>query len=282
LERDAIGKEEKEEARLVHGLNTNTPEATMTSDTKLKKKKRRLDADNDGESTQMSKKLKKKKKLRSNDANHLAKLDGETRKIKHAVDGTGTESVKLSEFGRIRNGIQRDPRVRDLLDIADSVAISPTLIDELREMFVTSRDNRHGTYSFSGVDSTFKNPRKNAIKIAELLLVIQAHRDRAVNIQLDLFTFLDKITKARRVIREVMHEQFGVELKKVGALPVQAVLNESVMERLNEKKDTVEMYLNITDRILKNLDNSYFSFREAGIRGESVMSRAEGAFGGRN
>lgn len=233
--------------------------------------------------TKPEKKVKSAMKSRNSDLDDDDDSDLRVKaRVRSTPDNTATESVKQSDFTMIRRNIERNPHVVDLLSVAGTVRISKDLMSELRSMFVTSRDRDSGTYSFSGVDPTFKNPRQNALKIAETVLTIQAHRDRAVSIQLDLFAFLNRLTKARRAVKELIQEQYGNDLKRLGALTIQGTLIDAVRSPLLEKQDKVEMYLNLTDRILKNLDSSHFSFREAGVRVDSVISRAEGAYGGRN
>lgn len=248
---------------------------------KAKKAKKSIES----EPKAKSKKVKEASKSRNVNSSHDDDDDSDLRvkaRVRSTPDNTATESVKQSDFTMIRRNIERNRHVVDLLAVAGTVRISKDLMSELRSMFVTSRDRDSGTYSFSGVDPTFKNPRQNALKIAETVLTIQAHRDRAVSIQLDLFAFLNRLTKARRAVKELIQEQYGNDLKRLGALTIQGTLIDAVRSPLLEKQDKVEMYLNLTDRILKNLDSSHFSFREAGVRVDSVISRAEGAYGGRN
>lgn len=208
--------------------------------------------------------------------------DVDFKKAKRTPDNTGVEVGHISDFSSSRRRVQRDSRIATLIETADGIQISTELESELRQFYTTARDVKVGTYSYMGVDPDFTNPRKNQIRIAKAMLKIQAYRDRVLDIQTVLLGFSNKLQSAKRLAVELIHERFGEELKKRGALTVQSVFIDAVIEPIIEKRELVDMYLKRTDLILKNLDNSHFTYREVGQIGNSIISRAEGAYGSRN
>lgn len=218
----------------------------------------------------------------SSGARKRAARDNDFKVAKATPDSTGAEVGHVSDFSSSRRRVQRDSRIATLIETADGIQISTDLESELRQFYTTARDVKLGTYSYMGVDPDFTNPRKNQIRIAKAMLKIQAYRDRVLDIQTVLLGFSNKLQSAKRLAVELIHERFSEELKKRGALTVQSVFIESVIEPIIEKRELVDMYLKRTDLILKNLDNSHFTYREVGQIGNSIISRAEGAYASRN
>lgn len=234
-----------------------------------------------------SKKKKKKKKSTSSSFAEL-KLDlgkhkhhtedaDDSKSVKMTPDGTGLKLKRpLTDFAKDKGRIQRDSRISDLISVASDIKISPALEQELHTYYVTSKNLKLGTYSYMGVDPTFSNPRKNIVAIAEAILKIQAYRDRVLDIQLVLFDFSNKLQSAKRLATELIHECYGEELKKRGPLTTQSIFIEAVLEALISKREAVDSYMARTDKILRNLDNSHFSYDKAGELGKSLILRAEG------
>ena len=223
---------------------------------------------------------KKKKKVRDDGDYSFADIPDNDFKVnrKKSPDGLSESVTSLTDFARDRRRVQKDKRIAALLEVADEITIDAGLDRELRDFFVTSRDRKLGTYSFSGVDASFSKPRRNQIAIAEVLLTVQAHRDRVIDIQTALLGFNNKLQSAKRIITELLYERYPDELKKRGALTVQSIFIDAVLEPITSKRDTAEMYLKRVDVILKNLDNSHFAFREVGQIGNSIIARTEGGY----
>lgn len=226
------------------------------------------------------KKLKKLKSKKSKEASgssfaDIPDNDFKKKRVK-SPDGLSESVTSLTDFARDRRRVQKDQRIAALLQVADEIVLDSQLDGELREFFVTSRDRKLGTYAFSGVDASFTRPRRNQIAIAEVLLTVQAHRDRVIDIQTSLLGFNNKLQSAKRIITELLYERYPDELKKRGALTVQGIFIDAVLEPITEKREIVEMYLKRVDIILKNLDNSHFAFREVGQIGNSIIARTEG------
>jgi hypothetical protein len=163
-----------------------------------------------------------------------------------------------------------------MVDKIKLVKISDSLESELKRYFITSRDLATGRFSYRGVSPSFSNPRKNLEKIAEVLLEIQAYRDRVITIQLGLLGHVNTLQTAKRVCQEVIQERYSHYLKSMGSLTQQDLFVSNVLEPLIEKHEFVLMLSKSVELILKNLDNAYFAY--IGVRqiGESVISRSEG------
>lgn len=188
--------------------------------------------------------------------------------MKHDTEDEGIKAA--------RRKIQKDIRISGLIDQSTKIKVSSKLDSELTKYFVTSRDMVSGAFSYSGVSAGFNNPRKNLERIAQVLLDIQAYRDRVVFLQFSLHEHSTFLTRAQRVIENVIRERYSITLKKRGSLSLQDKFIDSCLEPVVEKFEQIDMYLKRCDTILKNLDKSYFTFTGIKQIGEEVISRVEG------
>ena len=177
---------------------------------------------------------------------------------------------------KARRRIQKDEIVAKQLKNAEAIKISSTLTDELDKYFTTSRDLVTGKYSYSGVTAGFEKPRKNMEKIAEVLLKIQAYRDRVIPLQCILLDHANTLTSSKRVTEEVIRERYSETLKQRGSLAMQDVFINSVIEPILSKREYVELFLKRCELTQRNLDNSYFTYMGVKKIGEDIINRAEG------
>lgn len=175
-----------------------------------------------------------------------------------------------------RRKIQKDQDIEAMLEKSKLVKISDKLETEIRQYFITSRDLATGRFSHRGVSSSFSQPRKNMEKIAEVVLEIQAYRDRLIGIQLSLFDHQTTLNTAIRIGEEIMQERYSSYLKSFGSLSQQELFQKHVLEVLFEKQDKVNMLVKSIELILKNLDNAYFAYLGVKQIGEGLINRSEG------
>lgn len=175
-----------------------------------------------------------------------------------------------------RRKIQNDRYIAELISRADAIKVSDKLGNELMQYFTTSRDLATGKFSYAGVASSFSNPRKNIEKIAQVLLDIQAYRDRVIGIQLPLLEHSNTLAASKRVGEGLIRERYSITLKKRGSLSLQDSFIDTCLEPILEKRGYVDMYLKRCEVILKNLDNSYFTYVGVKQIGTELINRAEG------
>jgi hypothetical protein len=187
-----------------------------------------------------------------------------------------TEPTQALSNKAKRRKIQQDQDIIEMLDKVKLVKISDKLESEIRQYFITSRDLATGRFSHRGVSSSFSNPRKNMEKIAEVILEIQAYRDRLIGIQLGLLTHLHSIQTALRVSKELIQERYSNYVKSFGSLTQQELFVNHVLEKLLEKQEYITSMTKNIELILKNLDNAYFAYLGVRQIGDSVISRSEG------
>lgn len=178
-----------------------------------------------------------------------------------------------------RKRVQADPRISRLIERANKITIPQHLQDELKLMFITSKNMQTGEYTYMGVSPSFDNPTKNAKKLANVFLTIQAYTDRVLTIQMQLEDIGNTLTSYKRKCVEYIHESYSDILKSRGPLTTQAVFIESVIEDIIEKRELVEMLATRCDKIVKNLSATHFSFSKLHTSGESYLNRSEGTRG---
>lgn len=194
--------------------------------------------------------------------------------VKHK--GTEDRSTSDNEYMLLRKRIRKDQRIKVLLDKADQVQIHGKLEQELQRYFLTSMDVSTGKFQYSGVTSDFSTPRKNLGRIAEVMLNVQAYRDRVLAILFTLHTGENTLTAAKRLAESLIRERYRDDIKKLGAITVQEQFVAYCIEKLVRKRELVAMFIKRCELTLKNLDNGYYSFREVEQLHVSLVSKSEG------